>query len=204
LSLFQGKPELLASFRRGERAALESVYLHYFDHIQKLVRYGLHAMRANIHVPGPGMNDVRDLVQETFVRAFAERARRAYDGKRPYGPFLSSIARNLILDHARRRNREIHMEELPEIIGEVEAPEPWVEPALLREVNAYLGSLPDELRRVHELRYAGTSTQEEAARALGVSRQQLRTLEKKLREGLVQHLRNQDHLQAVETRKANG
>jgi RNA polymerase sigma factor (sigma-70 family) len=191
----------LAPFRRGERPALESVYLEYFDHIQKLVRYGLHAMRANLHVPGPGMSDLRDLVQETFVRAFAESARLAYDGKRPYRPFLSSIARNLILDHARKRNREIAVEELPEV-GELPEPEPWADATTLRAVEVYLQGLPQELKRVHELRYAGSASQEEAARALALSRQQLRTLEKRLREGLADHLRNQDHSKAVKTRKA--
>lgn len=200
LSLFLQKPALLTPFRRGDRDALESVYLAYFDHIQKLVRYGLHAMRANVHVPGPGINDLRDLVQETFTRAFAESARLAYDGRRPYGPFLSSITRNLILDHARRRNREINMEELPDVADVSDTHvEPWVDPVLVREVNVYLGTLAKDLRRVHELRYEGSATQEEAARALGVSRQQLRTLERRLREGLAEHLRNQDHTEAVET-----
>jgi RNA polymerase sigma-70 factor (ECF subfamily) len=196
--LFLEEPQLLAPFRRGERSCLERVYRTYVDHVCNLVRYGLHALRGNVHVAGPGAGEARDLVQETFARAFAERARLAYDGLRPYGPFLSTITRNLIVDHARRRNREITVDELPETVdpGALDV-EPWAEPATVRSVEAYLAALSPELKRVHEERYVRSSTQEDAARALGVSRQQLRTLEKRLRQGLADHLRNQDRGEPV-------
>jgi RNA polymerase sigma factor (sigma-70 family) len=192
VSLFIERPQLLEPFRRGDKSALECVYLTYFERIQKLVRHGLHAVRANVHVPGPGASDLRDVVQETFLRAFAEAARVAYDGRREYWPFLATITRNLIVDHARRRNREVHVDELPDVEEVVVEPAPWVDPLLVRKVEAYLSQLPRELRRVHELRYVADLTQEAAARALGLSRQQLRTLEERLRRGLAAHLRQHD------------
>jgi RNA polymerase sigma-70 factor (ECF subfamily) len=56
-------------------------------------------------------------------------------------------------------------------------------------VSAYLASLPEELRRVHHQRFVLATPQRQAAEALGISRQSLRTLEKKLMAGLRERLR---------------
>ena len=57
--------------------------------------------------------DLADLVQEVFMRAFSREGRQAYDGLRDYGPYLFAIARNVLVDWARVRGREI--------------PSPWLE-----------------------------------------------------------------------------
>jgi len=46
-----------------------------------------------------------DVVQEVFVRALSEKARTSYDGLRPYRPYLLRIAKNLMIDRARRIGR---------------------------------------------------------------------------------------------------
>jgi len=177
---------LLQRFRRGEQAALEMVYWAYVDRIERVARYGFRLAQKGLHIEGVGPDELPDVVQETFARAFAERARLAYDGLRDYGPFLSTIARNLLADRARRRGREIPLD----LGGEWdEAPPPteepaWASDALTAAVKAYLDGAPSELKGVHHERYVRCVSQEEAARVLGVSRQQLRTLEKRLRDGL--------------------
>ncbi|HEX7499962.1 MAG TPA: sigma factor-like helix-turn-helix DNA-binding protein, partial [Polyangia bacterium] len=62
---------------------------------------------------------------------------------------------------------------------------PWATPATMRVVEAYLSTLPQDLREVHKLRYEEGLSQEQAAEKLGVGRQTLRTLERRLRDGLV-------------------
>ncbi len=177
---------LLKRFRRGEQQALETVYWAYIDRIERVAKYGFRLAQKGLHIDGVGTEDVPDVVQETFARAFTERARLAYDGLRDYGPFLSTIARNLLADRARRRGRELPLD----LAGEWdEAPPPaeepaWASDALTEAVKSYLETATAELRGVHNERYVRCVSQEEAARVLGVSRQQLRTLEKRLRDGL--------------------
>jgi RNA polymerase sigma-70 factor (ECF subfamily) len=184
--------DLLRQFRNGERQALERVYWAYVERVETVVRHGIQLMRPGsaIHVKGLDREELADAVQEVFTRAFAARARLAYDGLRDYGPFLVAIARNLLVDLARKRGRELPLEEL----GEAWDPpasreeEPYADETTMSMVREYLSSLPAELRGVHEQRYVRGVSQEEAAQALGCSRQQLRTLEKRLRDGLAAHL----------------
>jgi len=181
---------LLQRFRRGEQQALETVYWAYVDRIERVAKYGFRLAQKGLHIDGVAADEIGDVVQETFARAFAERARLAYDGLRDYGPFLSTIARNLLADRARRRGRELPLD----LGGEWdEAPPPaeepaWASEALTKAVQSYLASASPELRAVHHERYVRSVSQEEAARVLGVSRQQLRTLEKRLRDGLADFL----------------
>jgi RNA polymerase sigma-70 factor (ECF subfamily) len=189
--LFLQRPELLAGFHRGDERALEEVYWAYFPRIEVVARHGSLLLRSGTRVRGaPDSAEVEDLVHETFARAFTDKARKSYDGKRPYGPYLAAIARNLLVDAARRRGRELPTAELPDDLPEevTEVPE-WAEPETVRAVEAYLSELPKELRDVHEQRYVKSCSQEAAATALGLSRQQIRTLEQRLRDGLREHLK---------------
>jgi len=162
--LFVDKPELLRAFRAGERDALERVYWAYVDAVAQVARYGAR-LGERAAVTGAPREDWGDLVQETFSRAFGERARLAYDGLRPYRPYLLTICRNLLAEGARRRGGALPAHELA-------------------VVEKYVAGLEARLAAVYRQRYIAGATQEEAARALGLSRQQLRTLEEKLRRGL--------------------
>jgi RNA polymerase sigma-70 factor (ECF subfamily) len=198
--LFLERPELLAAFHRGEERALEEVYWAYVTRVERMVRFGSLLVGSGSRVRGAA-DDVEDLVHETFARAFTDRARRAYDGKRRYGPYLAAIARNLLVDEARRRGRELLTAELADDLPLEDASEPdWADPATTRAVEEYVARLPDELRAVHHHRYERGSSQEAAAAALGLSRQQIRTLEQRLRDGLRSHLEeigNQDRVPPV-------
>ena len=60
----------------------------------------------------------------------------------------------------------------------------WAAPVTMRVVEEYLGALSQDLREVHRLRHEECLSQEQAAEKLGVGRQTLRTLERRLQEGL--------------------
>jgi RNA polymerase sigma-70 factor (ECF subfamily) len=181
---------LLARFRRGDPAALERVYREHVEMIERVVQRGFHILSTDAHVPGAARDDVADAVQETFVRAFSERARLAYDGLRDYGPFLTTIARNLMVDRARKRGREVSLDELGSDFGDEAAAdsEPFADAKTMTLVREYLAGLSPELRGIHQERFVNGVSQEVAARTLGLSRQQIRTLEKKLRDGLAERL----------------
>ncbi|MDB4967301.1 MAG: family polymerase sigma factor [Myxococcales bacterium] len=193
MTLFRDRPELLTAFRRGERSALVEVYWAYVDRVERLIRGGWRTPSGDRAEPPRGA-DVADLVQETFARAFAQRARLGFDGLRDFGPYLATISRNLLVDWARRQGREISVDfnhdgfagAAGETLDEVEAP--WADAATVRVVEEYLAGLPPDLADVHRERYIHSRSQRDAAAALRISRQQLRTLEKRLRDGLRRRL----------------
>jgi RNA polymerase sigma-70 factor (ECF subfamily) len=187
VTYLRSRPALLARFRQGERAALEEVYWAYVDRIERVARHGYTLLQKGQRVGGVAAEQVADLVQEVFTRAFAEKARASYDGQRDYGPYLVTIARNLLADWARKAGRELLIDAWSE---EAEPPappsdaEPCADPATVALVENYLASLDEELRAVHRTRYDLGLSQDKAAEALGCTRQQLRTRENRLREGL--------------------
>jgi RNA polymerase sigma factor (sigma-70 family) len=183
MPFLRSRPELLRAFRDGDREALSQVYWAYIERVESFVR---HAMPW-------GRSEVVDVVQDAFIRAFDPKARLSYDGLRDYGPYLCTICKNLVIDRARKRGREVSTEEFP--IGETadsgppSEDAPWSDPGTMAVVEAFLATLPAPMREVHEHRYVRGMPQREAAEAIGISRQQLRTREAKLRDGLAAALR---------------
>jgi RNA polymerase sigma factor (sigma-70 family) len=186
------KPGLLARFRAGERDALGEVYDAYVETVGNLVRHGFQLQKAE---SGSGRvtvspQDYLDVVHEIFAKAFSATARQGYDGLRDYAPYLAMITRNAMIDWLRRRGV---VAQNPELLDQLPAPPreeaaPWEDPATLAVVERYLAGLPEELKRLHQLRYRDGLSQDAAADALGVSRQNLRTLEARLRRGLAEAL----------------
>jgi len=185
VTLFAGRPELLRRFRAGERAALEEVYWAYVGRVEAVARHGFAG------VPGVGQQNLADLVQQCFVRAFSERTRLSFDGLHDYAPFIASIARHTVADWWRAQGRLLPLgEEIAERAaeegdGSSRHPEDdYADAETVRVVEAYLATLDPALRGVHEQLYVQGRPQREAAEVLGLSRQALRTLDKRLRQGL--------------------
>ena len=108
----------------------------------------------------------KDAVQETFVKAYRHLDRfRAESSEKTW---LTRIAINTCKD-MRRSGWFRHMDRsvTPDMIGERPAPEGRED----RELTAALMNLPAKLREVALLCWLQGMTQEEAAGALGISRQ---------------------------------
>jgi RNA polymerase sigma factor (sigma-70 family) len=176
-------------FRAGRREVLEHLYRTHVDQVRCIVGRGFWRGRGNGRVRGVAAPEVPDLVQEVFARAFRESARRAYDGRRQYSPFLAAIARNLVTDWVRRRRSELPVAHDLVDAARDDAACPWSDEPVLQAVERYVATLPDGLRRVFEQRYVLGRSQTAAAAALGLTRQRLRTREAKLRTGLSRALR---------------
>jgi RNA polymerase sigma factor (sigma-70 family) len=189
MTFFRTQPEMLEGFRTGSRRVLEAVYWAYVGKVERIVRYGFQRS-VGARVPGVPPADVPDLVQEVFARLFRESTRRAFDAQRELGPFLVTIACNVVTDWARKRGHTIvevasDLDDMP-----MERDESgWPDDALIRATEDYLATLAPALRQVHEQRYVLGRSQDDAARALGITRQNVRTLEEKLRHGLKKALR---------------
>jgi RNA polymerase sigma factor (sigma-70 family) len=199
MSVFRDNPNLLARFRAGDRDALETVYRAYLDKVADIVAHGFRIAGTGGAITGLGRHpaDLADTVQEVFLKAFSRNARTSFDGTRDFGPYLGRIARNVMIDRARRSGRELLM---PEVDGEVAGAAPsgdpypdvvaqWEDPEAVAVARRFIAELPPELARIHHVLYVDGLSQRQASERLGISRQTLRTLEGKLREGLRQLLR---------------
>lgn len=176
--------ELLRAFRDGEPAALSRVY---FDHVRGLearLRGGL--ARGSVRMPPLSDADVRDVLQEVFIRAFSAGSRKRYDGLRPFPTWLGTIARNLVIDRARRKGLpEVDAEALDFVADEKADAEQHLLDAELRAATAtYLDSLDPRERRFVELRFEQERSQEDVAGAMTITRRKVRTLETRVQAGL--------------------
>lgn len=194
--VFAGNPELLVRFRQGDRAALETVYWAYVDRVTRILQAVVNGYTA---ASGERIRlrreELGDLVQEVFVRAFSPASRQSYDGDRPYGPYLGQIGRNVVADHWRSRRRQVVVDVSPLLdalsvdADRIEnASEEWSDPETIAVVERYLASLEPEMRRVHDALYVQGLSQRDAAAALGLGRQAIRGIEARLRAGVRREL----------------
>jgi len=221
MSLFEQDRALLDAFRRGERDALTRVYLHYVDELDELVRRGFSVESGGrpLHVPGAASPDEEaEVIQETFVRAFSEPARSAYDGVRPFRPYLFRIAKNLMIDRLRARRKEAGSvsvdaaaREHHYVVG-VDAPLAVVAAAAPPEgdldwsrqfqaTQQFLAEIDREMRELVRFRFEEEKSQEATALLLGVSRRRVRTLEARVIAGLRRHLKRAGLLRAGDDAK---
>jgi RNA polymerase sigma factor (sigma-70 family) len=202
MALFRERPELLVAFRDGRRDALECVYRTYVRSVEQHLR-GLARARGRTELAQASA--IADFLQDVFIRAFSPPARRGYDGLRPYGPYLMTIARNRFIDALRAGDRETSkdLDDLPLDLAEMAVePRAFWEPRVLAVLAVYLDALPGVMRQVCEQRFVLGRSQDEVSAALGLSRRSLRTAEARLRDGLrtalvragisLQELRSQD------------
>jgi RNA polymerase sigma-70 factor (ECF subfamily) len=94
--------KLVERAQRGERAALEELYLIHFDRIYSY----LHMTVGNRH-------DAEDLTTQTFLRMLESIGRFRWQSA-PFSAWLFRIAHNLAMDHFRASRRWQPEEEVPE------------------------------------------------------------------------------------------
>jgi RNA polymerase sigma factor (sigma-70 family) len=201
--------ELLRGFKAGERGALTEIYRRHAEEVALLLRhgFGFEAGGRRHRFVGFGSGfELQDALHETFRRAFEPRAREGYDGIRPYGAYVTTIARNLVLRSFRAREILFPIDgEAPSVTAMVAAidtgpsPEREVHDAEVRELIAgFLATLEPVERRLIELRFVEGLSQRDAADALGLGRQRIRTREKQLRLRLLAYLRERGEAALVD------
>jgi RNA polymerase sigma-70 factor (ECF subfamily) len=100
--------ELVDRAQRGDRVALEELYLLHFDRIYSY----LHMSVANRH-------DAEDLTTQTFLKMLESIGRFRWQSA-PFSAWLFRIAHNLAMDHFRASRRWQPEEEVPEPPGSEE------------------------------------------------------------------------------------
>ncbi len=190
---------LLEGFRKGDAAALSRVFRGFVDDVARTIRAGavvdVEGQRVRV---GGGLpeDEVEALVQETFARAFAPAARAAYDGLRPYGAYLATIARNLLIDRGRAERREGKRRGAVANIDNIAAPAESSDPGmrfeereLLEIVDAVKRALKEPDASIFRLRFEARLGRREVAEALGVTPIMIRRREAQLRAMLLIRLR---------------
>jgi RNA polymerase sigma-70 factor, ECF subfamily len=100
--------KLVERAQRGDRSALEELYLLHFDRIY-----------SYLHVSVGNRHDAEDLTTQTFLKML-ESIKRFRWQSAPFSAWLFRIAHNLAMDHFRATRRWQPEEEVPEPPGEEE------------------------------------------------------------------------------------
>jgi RNA polymerase sigma factor (sigma-70 family) len=175
--------------------ATATIYSRYAPKVLRVVSRGFSVSGVGGHPAGlvwVRPEDQADVVQEVFVKALAPRARARYDPTRDYEPYLLMITRNTMIDWVRQRSAFGRLRQATSVVSGALtpglAPPPWQDERNVSAAEQYVRGLQGQLREVYRLRYTEDRSQEQAAREIGTSRQRLRTLERRLREGLAEVL----------------
>jgi RNA polymerase sigma-70 factor (ECF subfamily) len=223
--LLSSDRQLLERYRRGEPEALARVYDEYAGAVAAFLTRGFTFSSKGRLLQFVGYHqpfDLENAVQETFVRAFGERARLAYDGINPYKSYLLAIARNLVLSELRRR--EVAMSQLVQVregeeaspllaaaepVGgaqgetlELSAETRYLHRELARLYQNFVASLDRRETRYFEARFEQRRTRLEAGQRAALSAMQARTLEKKLRKRFLAYMQAHGYLEGYGAKAA--
>jgi len=201
---------LLDAFRRGERAAMEAVYREYARRLFAFLTTGFSYMSQGRTCVFGGYREPWELegtVQEVFARAFADSARQAYDGLRPYQNYLFTIARNLVIDRFRRQGREtlassddaadLAMEEEDAGHRPSDPERDAAERELQGRVEAFVGRLERGEQDIFEQRFRKGQSIEAVAGVLGVSEHRVKAVERKLKKRFFHEMRRHGYFQGL-------
>jgi len=150
------------ALRRREPDLLHGLVLQYQHRLLRYLR----------HLSG-SPDAARDLFQETWVRVL-ERGHQ-YDGRSPFSTWLYTLARNLTIDHLRRKNPISLDSLLPEHEQRIfepvdDRPSAWevlARSQQAEQVNAALAEIPAQYREAIVLRFLDALALEEIATVIG-------------------------------------
>jgi RNA polymerase sigma-70 factor (ECF subfamily) len=161
----------IARAKEGDREALRLLYVHYSDNVYGYVRSIVRDEK-----------EAEDLTQHVFLKLITVICK--YDDRGiPFSGWLLRLARNVALDHLRRR-RAIPAEE-------VYGADAHVDEAAMdrtRNLRTALDSLPEEQRNVVVMRHVIGLTPPEIAEQMGRSESSIHGLHHRGRRALQQEL----------------
>lgn len=192
-----GDPSRVARFRAGDRRLQTELYRGFGPMVERTLRRGFTVRTATgtAQIAGlPSAFDVECAAQDVFVRAFGATSRAAYDGVRPFANYLHTIARNLLIDRARRTRNLVPLDENDDqLVVEVDVDAELVDAELSALVQSFLQRVPNVERRYFDLRYQEGLSQTDAAGTVGLTRIQGRRIEARLKSRLLGFLERHGH-----------
>src|SRR6188508_1113128 len=159
--------KLVERAQRGERAALEELYLIHFDRIYSY----LHMSVGNRH-------DAEDLTTQTFLKMLESIGKFRFQAA-PFSAWLFRIAHNLAMDHFRASRRWQPEEEVPEPRDEEE---PSAEAAAMQSIGRQsmlelIEGLSTEQQQVLTLKFVFNLPNAEVATILGKTEGAIKSLQ---------------------------
>lgn len=139
---------LVERAQAGDREAFGALYKEHYAAIYRLARFYV----------GPAAEDIAG---ETFLRAWKALPRYRDTGT-PFVSWLYGIARHVVADELRRAKRSEPRDVLPETGTETSEDDRLI-------LNSAIGRLPDEQRKVIEMKYLLGMKNPEVAAVLGKS-----------------------------------
>jgi len=169
---------LVQRAQRGDRVALEELYLLHFDRIY-----------SYLHMSVGSRHDAEDLTTQTFVKMLEAIGRFQWRSV-PFSAWLFRIAHNLAMDHFRANRRWQPEEEVPETVqGEESSAE---EQALVSlgqtSMMTLIERLSPEQRQVLTLKFVFRFSNAEAAAILGKSEGAVKSLQHRALASLQKHV----------------
>lgn len=207
----ENNPEMLQSYRNGEKRAFLFIYNKYSSSLRKFLQGGFSFSSQGRIFRYKGVDqamDVESIVQETFARAFVPNTRASYDGERSFQTYLFSIAKNLVLRECHHRERIITVERIedsaePFMINNPKinnnnnniSPEIYVQNLQLEALTkGFIKNLNDEEKKFFTTRFSQGHTQEGTAQKMGTTRARIKLLEKNMRKRFLDMLRKNGYL----------
>jgi RNA polymerase sigma-70 factor (ECF subfamily) len=147
--------QLLEAIRGGERAALRRLY----------DRYSGYAMAIGLRYV-PERDEVRDVIQDSFVRILTTIGQFDYRGEGSLKSWVSRIVSNRAVDYLRQHQRFLTVDTIPDEPDIADEPDiGGIPPDVL---TAMIGRLPPNYRTVLNLYVFEQQPHREIARMLGI------------------------------------
>ena len=144
----------------GDSTAFDTLFARHSD--------AIHAMLLKY---SGNSNDVNDLMQEAFMKAYLKIG--LYNPKYDFGAWIYTIARNTFVDFSRtRKSNALNPQNLsPEIDNTTQASAPTPEDYIINaqqraQIERYIAMLPEDYRQLFELRFLDEYSYDEIAEKL--------------------------------------
>jgi RNA polymerase sigma-70 factor, ECF subfamily len=169
---------LVERAQRGDRVALEELYLLHFDRIYSF-----------LHMSVGSRHDAEDLTTQTFVKMLEAIGRFQWRSV-PFSAWLFRIAHNLAMDHFRANRRWQPEEEVPETVqGEESSAEDQALASLGQtSMMTLIERLSPEQRQVLTLKFVFRFSNAEAAAILGKTDGAVKSLQHRALASLQKHV----------------
>jgi RNA polymerase sigma-70 factor, ECF subfamily len=173
-----GIRSLVERAQRGDRSALEELYLRHFDRIY-----------SYLHMSVGSRHDAEDLTTQTFVKMLEAIGRFQWRSV-PFSAWLFRIAHNLAMDHFRASRRWQPEDEIPEAVhGEERSAEEQALAALGQtSMLALIDRLSPEQRQVLTLKFVFRFSNAETAAILGKTEGAVKSLQHRALASLQKHV----------------
>ena len=168
--------------QKGDRSALEELYLIHFDRIY-----------SYLHVSVGNRHDAEDLTMQTFLKMIESIGKFRWRSA-PFSAWLFRIAHNLAMDHFRSRRRWQPEEEVPEPIG---SEEPSAELAAMQSIGRQsmlelIEKLSPEQQQVLTLKFVFNFPNADVAKILDKTEGAIKSLQHRALASLQKQIQSKD------------